>query len=85
MKIRRLLSGVGIFIRSSVVLAGFLLQTVPAHGQGFVWAKQMGGLSGDVAEDVVLQQSFCKFVWFHEHFSLSASFHSQSLSVLVCR
>ena len=33
----------------------------------------------------VLQQSFCKFVCFHEVLYFSAPFHSQSLSVLVCR
>ena len=32
----------------------------------------------------VLQQSFCKFVCFHEVLYFSAPFHSQSLSVLVC-
>ena len=34
---------------SLVVLASFLLQVVPAQGQNFVWAKQMGGVSVDRA------------------------------------
>jgi len=42
---------------SLLILAGFLLQVVPAHGQDFVWAKQMGGLGFDVSADVALDSS----------------------------
>ena len=45
----------------------------------------LGNARNDNENRTVLQQSFCKFVCFHEVLYFSAPFHSQSLSVLVCR
>ena len=47
---------------SRLVLASFLLQVVPAHGQNFVWARAMGagiapGADSDVAFGVALDDS----------------------------
>ena len=42
---------------SLLVLASFLFQVVPAHGQNFVWAKQMGGGNFDVGSGVALDGS----------------------------
>ena len=55
-----------------------------SRGDVTIWLSE-DAIAAWVPPKKVLQQSFCKFVCFHEVLYFSAPFHSQSLSVLVCR